>query len=86
MALCREFEKDIAAFMTKQDKNKAIYFAKSGLAKVSTNPIISIRYCRLVSNENRLLEHVGQISSRNGIKNYAKTFHKNIYVKDRRKE
>jgi len=41
----------------------------------------------VVTNELRLLDHVGQIIQIGAeLKNYAKTFRKNIYIKDRRKE
>jgi diguanylate cyclase (GGDEF)-like protein len=80
------FQKNISDFYDEADKTQGYIIAKNRSGEVSQIPIMSISIA-VVSNELRSLDHVGQIIQIGAeLKNYAKTFRKNIYIKDRRKE
>ena len=80
------FQKNICDFYDAADKTQGYIIAKNRLGAISQIPIMSVSIA-VVTNEIRLLDHVGQIIQIGAeLKNYAKTFRKNIYIKDRRKE
>ena len=80
------FQKNISDFYDAADKTQGYIIAKNRSGVISQIPIMSISIA-VVTNELRLLDHVGQIIQIGAeLKNYAKTFRKNIYIKDGRKE
>ena len=80
------FEKNIGDFYDEADKHQGYIIAKSRKGEISKIPIMNISVA-VVGNEQRELEHIGQIIQLGAeLKSYAKTFQKNIYIKDRRVE
>jgi len=81
----RQFEKDTPTFYTQEDANRGYIIVKNRAGELCRVPLLTLSI-GIVSNEYRALDHVGQIIQLSTeLKNYAKTFSKNIFIKDRRR-
>jgi diguanylate cyclase (GGDEF)-like protein len=82
----RQFEKDTSTFYTQEDANRGYIIVKNRAGELCRVPLLTLSI-GIVSNEYKALDHVGQIIQLSTeLKNYAKTFSKNIFVKDRRRD
>ena len=81
----QDFDKTVVDFYNEVDKKRGYIITKNRLGQLCKIPFLSLSI-GIVTNEHRPLTHVGQvIQIGNEVKNYAKTFGKSIYIKDRRK-
>jgi diguanylate cyclase (GGDEF)-like protein len=81
----RQFEKDTPTFYTQEDANRGYIVVKNRAGELCRIPLLTLSI-GIVSNEYKTLDHIGQIIQLSTeLKNYAKTFSKNIFVKDRRR-
>lgn len=84
--ILKDFEKTVIDFYSEEDRKKGYIIAKNRAGKLSRIPLLSLSIA-IVSSEYYSFRHVGEIIQiGNELKHYAKTFGKNIYVKDKRKE
>jgi diguanylate cyclase (GGDEF)-like protein len=86
--ICRQtvenFDKSIGSFYNEEDRKRGYIIIKNRIGQLGRVPILSLAI-GIVTNEHRPLKHVGQIIQiGTELKNYAKTFAKSIYIKDRR--
>jgi len=80
-----QFEKDTATFYTQEDANRGYIIVKNRAGELCRIPLLTLSI-GIISNEHKALDHVGQIIQLSTeLKNYAKTFGKNIFIKDRRR-
>ncbi|MBU0549066.1 MAG: response regulator [Candidatus Omnitrophica bacterium] len=80
-----EFDRNILDYYNEEDRKRGYVIMKNRVGQLCKIPVLSISI-GIVTNESRPLNHVGQvIQIGNEVKNYAKTFAKSIFVKDRRK-
>jgi PleD family two-component response regulator len=87
--ICRQivenFDKSIGSFYNEGDRGRGYIITKNRIGQLSRIPILSLAI-GIVTNEYRPLNHVGEIIQiGTELKNYAKTFGKSIYIKDRRR-
>ena len=83
--IIQDFDKTILNYYCEEDKKRGYVIMKNRLGQLCKVPLLSISI-GITTNEQRPLIHVGQIIQiGNEVKNYAKTFGKSIFVKDRRK-
>lgn len=87
--ICRkiveDFDKGIGSFYNEEDRKKGYIITKNRIGQLCKIPLLSLSI-GVITNERRPLSHVGEIIQiGNELKNYAKTFGKSIYIKDRRK-
>lgn len=83
--IIEDFDETIRSFYNEEDKKRGYIITKNRLGQLCKIPLLSLSI-GVVTNEHRPLTHVGQIIQiGTEVKNYAKTFGKSIYIKDRRK-
>lgn len=87
--ICRkvveDFDKNIGSFYSEEDRKKRYILTKNRTGQLCKVSIMCVSV-GIVTNEYRRFSHVGHIIQvANELKNYAKTFGKSIYVKDRRR-
>lgn len=87
--ICRQivenFDKSIGSFYNEEDRGRGYIIIKNRTGQLSKIPILSLAI-GIITNEHRPLSHVGEIVQiGTELKNYAKTFGKSIYIKDRRR-
>lgn len=86
--LCTEiiinFDKKIPEFYKKEDRKRGYIISKDRKGEIQKFPIMTVSI-GVVTNEQRKLKHVGQISALGAeLKHYAKSFVGSNYSKDRR--
>lgn len=80
-----DFDKTIVDFYNEEDRKRGYVIMKNRLGQLCKIPLLSLSI-GIATNEHRPLNHVGHIIQiGNEVKNYAKTFGKSIYIKDRRR-
>lgn len=80
------FDRDIGSFYNEEDRKRGYIITKNRAGQVCNVPLLSLAI-GVVTNEHNPLSHVGQvIQVGTELKNYAKTFEKGIFIKDRRKQ
>ncbi|MFH1338594.1 MAG: response regulator, partial [Candidatus Omnitrophota bacterium] len=83
--IINDFDTSILDFYNEEDKKRGYVIMKNRLGQLCKIPPLSLSI-GIAANEHRPLTHVGQIIQiGNEVKNYAKTFGKSIYIKDRRR-
>jgi len=83
--IIKQFERDIPTFYNKDDLARGYIIVKNRVGELCRIPFLTFSM-GIVTNEYKTLDHIGQIIQLSTeLKNYAKTFGKNIYIKDRRK-
>jgi diguanylate cyclase (GGDEF)-like protein len=83
--IVQNFERIVPSFYNEEDLNRGYIIVKNRAGELCRIPLLTLSI-GIVSNEYRPLDHIGQIIEiSTELKNYAKTFGKNIYIKDRRK-
>lgn len=87
--ICRkvvqDFDKSIGSFYNEEDRKRGYILTKNRTGQLCKTSIMGVSI-GIVTNEYRRFSHVGHvIQVANELKNYAKTFGKSIYIKDRRK-
>ena len=81
-----DLDQGIISFYEEEDKKRGYIIAKNRAGQLSKIPIMTISI-GVATNEQRKFSHIGEIIQVvTDLKNYAKTFEKSIYVKDRRRE
>ena len=84
--IIEDFDKTIASFYDKEDRSSGYITTKSRSGQVCKIPIMNISI-GLTSNEYHTFYHIAKIIQIiTELKQYAKTFGKSIYIKDRRKD
>lgn len=87
--ICRkileDFDRDVSSFYEEEDIKRGYIITKNRAGQLCHIPPLSLSI-GVTTNENKPLTHLGQVVQLGTeLKNYAKTFEKSIYVKDRRK-
>jgi diguanylate cyclase (GGDEF)-like protein len=83
--IIENFDKTVGDFYKEEDKRRGYIITKNRLGQLCKVSILSLSI-GVITNEYRPLTHVGQIIQiGTELKNYAKTFGKSIYIRDRRK-
>ncbi len=84
--ILEDFNRDIVSFYDEKDRKQGYFIAKNRAGELCKIPIMSISI-GVATNEQRKFTHIAEIIQiATELKQYAKTFGKSIYVKDRRKD
>lgn len=80
-----EFDKAIPSFYTEEDRIRNHMLLKKRSGEILKLPFLTIAL-GVVTNEKRQLSHIGEAAQIGmELRNYAKTFNKSIFIKDRRR-
>jgi diguanylate cyclase (GGDEF)-like protein len=80
-----DFDKDIPSFYSEEDRIRNYMVLKKRSGEILKIPFLTLAI-GIVTNERRAINHIGEAAQiGTELRNYAKTFDKSIYIKDRRR-